>query len=68
MNASNKLWLLKLSIIFTLALIVIECIVLYLTQDLYFIFILAVLVITYFVLIGVYVKIFKKTLYKRKKK
>ena len=56
MDRLHNLMLRQLCMIFNIALIGIECVVIWLTLDYYFCFILAVLVITYFVQLVLYVK------------
>lgn len=57
MEKYDSLIVMQLCIIFTLGLIGIECAVLWLTLDYYYIFILGILVITYFFELGYYIKI-----------
>lgn len=53
----HKIIVLQLCMLATLGCIALECVVLYLEQDLYFIFILGVLVITYLIELCFYIKI-----------
>lgn len=49
--------LMQLCMMATIGLIGVECVVLYLTQDLYYIFIMAVLVVTYYAELIYYIKL-----------
>ena len=55
MDRYDSLIVLQLCMIFTIGLIGVECVVLWLTLDYYYIFILGVLVITYFCELGYYI-------------
>lgn len=57
MDKYDNLIVMQLCIVLTLGLIGIECAVLWLTLDYYYIFILGILVITYFFELGYYIKI-----------
>ena len=56
MDRWHNLMLRQLGMIFNIGLIGIECIVIWLTLDYYYCFMLAVLVITYFVQLVLYIK------------